>query len=394
MKILGINIGEEPDTGRSILRALDRLGYETEIYPAELDLFRLNDEDIDKLAGTVKEHGVTHMISVHLVNICAVVSDRVDVKYIAYIWDAPYVRLYSPFGRLSRCYYALFDRLDCERFRASGIRNVMYTPLAVDAELQRVWNRKTAAALRGGYMHDVCFLGRLYENNDYDKNLPSIPDDMRRYFESIFAEAAFRWDGVNRIYGKTSQELLDYIRLCSQDFTIETNLDIDDVTAFERFYLVRKIANIERIAVLNTLAETYSVWLHTSSKVDPALLGKVQVGPPVFPGDASALLFAGSRINLNISLKGIEGGTPQRVMDVLGAGGFMLSSYGPETAEIFEEDKEIVMFKSPEELFDKVGYYLRHEKERQAIARRGQKRVLDCYTYDRTIKKIMDWVES
>ena len=95
-----------------------------------------------------------------------------------------------------------------------------------------------------------------------------------------------------------------------------------------------------------------------------------------------------------MSLKGIEGGTPQRVMDIMASGGFVLSNYCEETSELFEEDKEIVMYKTPEELVEKVEYYLSHDKEREAIAAAGQKKVLECYTYEKKLKQLFDWVEG
>lgn len=391
VKILYVYHGDGTD---EIPVTFRRIGYEVEEYPKYPDNFILNDEVIEELVNTIKDHHITHLFSIHLNNNVAVAAEKTGVKYISYIWDAPYLRLYSPFGRMKNCYFSLFDKLDCERFKKDGITNVMYSPLGIEPVRVKQWNRKADKALQGNYMHDICFLGRLYEDNHYDRYIDEIPSDMQKYFESIFEEAAFKWDGVNRIYGKTGQNVLDYIHFKNPDFKISTMLDINEVQAFESSYLVRKIANIERIAVLNTLAESYSVWLHTTSKVDKNLLGSVNIGPPVVPGDATTLLFAGSKINLNISLKGIEGGTPLRVMDVLAAGGFILTNYCSETAELFDEDQEIVMYKTPEELFDKVDYYLRHEEERKAIARRGQAKVLECYTLDRILTKIMDWVET
>ena len=91
---------------------------------------------------------------------------------------------------------------------------------------------------------------------------------------------------------------------------------------------------------------------------------------------------------------GIEGGTPQRVMDVMGAGGFVMTNYCEETAELFEENKEIVMFKTPEELLEKVEYYLQHDKEREQIARAGHDKVLDHYTYEKKLEKLLSWVEG
>ena len=185
-----------------------------------------------------------------------------------------------------------------------------------------------------------------------------------------------------------------YMEMINPEFHVDNRLDIDDTSLFEISYLVRKIANIERVAVLSTLAETYHVVLHTVSKVEEGQLGNVEVRLPVKPGKDAAVVYAGSKINLNLSLKGIEGGTPQRVMDVMGAGGFVMTNYCEETAELFEENKEIVMFKTPEELLEKVEYYLQHDKEREQIARAGHDKVLDCYTYEKKLEKLLSWVEG
>ena len=133
---------------------------------------------------------------------------------------------------------------------------------------------------------------------------------------------------------------------------------------------------------------------YTVPDVDKSKVPNVKVMPPVESGEAASIIYAGSKINLNISLKGIEGGTPQRIMDILGAGGFALTNYCFETAELFQEDKEIVMFRTPEELVDKVAYYLKHDREREKIAKAGREKVLKCYTYERKLKQLMEWVEG
>ena len=77
----------------------------------------------------------------------------------------------------------------------------------------------------------------------------------------------------------------------------------------------------------------------------------------------------------------------------MGSGGFVLSTYCPETAELFEENKEIVFFRTPEELLAKVDYYLAHDDERRQIARAGHAKVVSCYTYDRKIRELLAWME-
>ena len=118
----------------------------------------------------------------------------------------------------------------------------------------------------------------------------------------------------------------------------------------------------------------------------------VRVFPSVEYGEPLARVFANSKINLNISLKGIEGGTPKRVMDICGAGGFALSTYCEETADLFREGEEIEMFRTPEELVDKISFYLTHEDKRAEIAKKGCEKVLQNYTFEKQLDELMKWV--
>ncbi|MBD5524387.1 MAG: glycosyltransferase [Lachnospiraceae bacterium] len=379
-------------TAKDIPYNLRKLGYKVDEYPHVQKNSILNDEEIDKLTAYVKKHRITHLMSTHLIYNIAVAAYQTGIKYVSVIWDAPYLKMYTPFGRLDNCWFSVFDKLDYERFQKDGIPHVMYQPLAVNKYDILKWNVKRK--MSGKYFNDICFLGRLYEKNLYDDNLSKMPEQMQQYFTSIFEEAAFKWDGENRVYGQTPGEILDYIKLVSPEFELDNIYDVEDVRYFEVQYLIRKIANIERICTLNVLAEQFPVSFYTDSQVEPEQLGGVKIMPPVMPGEASTIIFAGSKINLNISLKGIEGGTPQRIMDILGSGGFALTNYCAETAELFEEDKEIVMFRTPEELVEKAEYYLVHDKEREEIANAGYRKVMNCYTYDRKLKQLMEWVEK
>lgn len=373
--------------------SLREMGFMVEEYAKVQENSILNDEEVESIAAYAKDHGITHLMSIHLIYNLALAAYKAGIKYVSVIWDAPYIKIYSPFGRLDNCWFSVFDRLDAERFHQDGIPHVLYQPLAVGREDVIAWDRHVKKKLAGKYINDVCFVGSLYEDNLYDQRVKNMPQIIVDYFNSIFEEAAFHWDGVNRIYGKTSKDILKYMEIANPEFHIDNRLDIEDVFLFERMYLVRKLANIERVAVLSTLSERFRVVLHTTDTVEKGQLGNVEVRLPVRPGKDAAVVYAGSKINLNISLKGIEGGTPQRVMDIMGSGGFVLTNYCEETAELFEEDKEIVMFKTPEELFEKVEYYLRHDGERERIAKAGQRKVRECYTYERKLKQLMEWVE-
>lgn len=394
MKVLVIR-GSTKIANSVFMKTMRKMGIDVSEYTEIDNTSEVTEEAVYKLSGIIKERGITHLFSIHLIFTAAIAAFDAGIKYICYIWDAPYVKVYSDLGRLDNCWYSTFDKLDCKRWQEAGLPHVLYQPLAVNADDFHKWNEKRIKNYGSGrYNHDVCFVGQLYETNLYDQNLHMIPPDMREYFESIFEEAAFKWDGENRIYGKTSQEIIDYIKQHNQEFQLGNISELDDLSFFEQVFLVRKIANIERTILLRTLAEEYDVTLYTTNVTDKSILGNVKIMPPVAAGEKAGTVYSGSKINLNMALKGIEGGTPQRVMEIMASGGFVMSGYCPETAELFEEDREIVMFKTPEELFEKVDYYLGHDKERREIAARGQEKVLTQYTLEKKFRQLFDWVNE
>ena len=377
-------------TEKNIVQTLRKLQCDVMEYPEVQDTSNMDEEKINALVAYVKEHGITHLMSIHLIYNVAVAAYWAGIKYISVIWDAPYLKAYTVMGTLDNIWYSAFDKLDAERMRQGGCPHVMYQPLSVNRENILAWKKRFLAKRR--YIHDISLIANLYEDNAYDRCLDLLPENMQAYFRSIFEEAAFKWDGVNRVYGKTGQEILEYMKLVSPTLKINNPYNVEDVRYFEAMYLIRKLANIERVCVLNLLTEDHDVYLYTYSEVDETLMPKVHRRPPVQVGEATSFIYAGTKINLNIALKGIEGGTTQRIMDIMGAGGFVLTNYCEETAELFEEDKEIVMFLTPEELIQKVDYYLEHEEEREQIARAGHEKAMNDYTYEKKIKRLLDWV--
>lgn len=377
-----------------IINALCKLKVDYEVYQERIvDVFA-NQKWADELAFYITEHNITHVMSIHLIDTIAAAVKGTDTIYMALIWDAPYYKYLTEYGRMENCRYSTFDRVDARRFADEGIQHILYQPLSVDYEQILEWDKNCCTGGDHRYTDEVCFVGQLYDENFYDEFCDHLPQFLQEYFISVFEDAAFRWDGINRINGTVSNELVAYIRKVTPGFQMVNFFDIADSTFFENGYVTRKVANIERICVLNLLAERFPVTLYTTSKTAEQRLNNVKIMPPICSEQDLHYAFKNSKINLNISLKGIEGGTPQRVLDILGAGGFVLTNYSPETAELFKEDEEIVMFRTPEELMEKVEYYIKHNKEREQIARNGHAKVMRCYTYEKKIKELLAWVEG
>ena len=149
---------------------------------------------------------------------------------------------------------------------------------------------------------------------------------------------------------------------------------------------------MDRITVLNTLAEHYTVDLYTKS--DCSFLRNVQIHQGVdYNTDMSKIFFL-SKINLNITLPSIETGLPQRILDIMGAGGFVLTNYQQEIDELFTVGKDIEVFHNLDELMEKTAYYLSHEQERLQIAMNGYLKVREHFSYVHQLKKILQIVEE
>ena len=101
-------------------------------------------------------------------------------------------------------------------------------------------------------------------------------------------------------------------------------------------------------------------------------------------------VFRHSKINLNFTLRSIVSGAPLRVLDIMACGGFLLSNYQEDMAEMFVPNEEVVLFESEEDMLDKIAYYLEHDKERKEIARAGRERIKRDYNFVETFRKILE----
>ena len=165
-----------------------------------------------------------------------------------------------------------------------------------------------------------------------------------------------------------------------------TNLSTNEFLGL--LFLTRKLAEIDRVTLLNALAEKHSVDLYTGDTHNPSLINVNCHGRVDYNTDMSKIFYC-SKINLNITLPSIESGIPQRVYDIMACGGFCLSNYQPEMDELFTIGKNIEAFRSVEELLEKSDYYLKHEDERLRIAINGYKLIKGKHTIQHRINEML-----
>ena len=378
--------------GEDCRDAMGRLGYQVDcinVRSSSGNLKPIEESDFRE-ALHKQDYGKSYYDLVYSFDYFPEVSDicqKYGIPYVAWVFDCPHYPLYSDTINNEVNHVHIFDRVLCDEFKAKGAKTVHHTPLAVNAErLGKLCAEMDQGKREGGdegeYRHDVTFLGNLYDNefNFYDQ--APIPESLREYLNDEF-------EAQQQIYGRDiigdkrviDDDIMEQLRsILNFENTGKFHIDYDRVI---RDILRKKITVIERRRMLEELGSRFNTVMYTTPDANP-VPGVTNMGIADYYAQMPQI-FRYSKININMTMRCIPSGVPLRVMDVLGAGGFLITTWQPEIEEYFEDGKELVMARTPEEMIEKVSYYLEHEEERKAIASQGQKKVFEEFAYTRLL---------
>lgn len=82
------------------------------------------------------------------------------------------------------------------------------------------------------------------------------------------------------------------------------------------------------------------------------------------------------------------------LFDFAAAGALVVTNWSPQVASVLQYGREVVGFRSTEELLTKVAHYLAHPEEAQAIRRAGRERVLREHTWRVVWPRILETVRA
>ena len=160
---------------------------------------------------------------------------------------------------------------------------------------------------------------------------------------------------------------------------------LEEFRGWVTMMLAREITRRERILLISALSKRHPFKLFSSQ--EETILKHVEYCGTVSSHYAMPKVFKASKINLNITYKQITVGMPLRVLDIMGAGGFLLSNYQEELLENFRPGVDCVIYESIEDAVAKAEYYLEHEEERQEIAHNGHEAV-KRFSYENQLDKM------
>ncbi len=308
------------------------------------------------LRNKLKSGDFDAVLSVNFAPIVSTVCEELGVRYISWIYDSPvHIRDFSPMKNSVNEIYS-FDRGECEAMAELGIE-MRHMPLASDILFASDAEGITPE-------NKISLVGRLYQT-DYSYMASPLSDYSRGRLEGIIASQR----EVTCAYIIPSLVTEELLADLNRDFAKASGGNYEIGRRELMFLLAGEVTGRDRLLAAGLLSKRHPLEIYGGEKDER--LTEVSFFPYVDYYEKMPLVFAGSAINLNITLRTIRTGVPLRVMDVLACGGFCITDAGEEVYELFEVGREIETYGSLEELAEKCDYYLSHDTERAAIARAG-----------------------
>ncbi len=378
-------------TKYDMVQALIRKGNEVDLFSSaasarkkdQREQFRIN------LNKALNEKTYDAIFSVNFFEDLAEAAHDRGILYICWTYDSPALGSVRPSLYLDTNRLFLFDSAEAEAYKKEGVPNIYYLPLAANA--MRLGRMRLSPMEQMKYYADISFVGNLYQS-DMDRIFPLFDEYGAGYVAAII-NTQLNIYGTNIVKEMVNESVMKHI--CNQEVTeallknINTNfMQAEELNVgFFRAFLQKAVTNKERVLLLTLLAKHFRVKLFT---LGAPKLPNVSVYGVVDYMEKMPLVFKCSKINLNVTLRCISSGIPQRVLDIMGCRALALTNYQEDLLQYFEDGRDLLIYHSTEEALDKCRYYLKHEKEAEKIRQNGYKIVKDQFSYERQLDRIWE----
>ncbi len=330
------------------------------------------------LSQFLKEDAYDAVFSFNFIPVIADVCYELDVPYIVWNYDAGW-----EFNRTDALFYPTnhifhFDKKACEVYKQMGYSNIVHMPLATNCK--RLDAMPVTDMIRQQYTSKITFLGSLYEQ--FAKNTPDFfstlhPDDSSDILQYIEQESMnychhSLWDHftpsvVMQISSRSSMtQPLDPLTLITASASM--------------------IAGRQRSVLLNQIAKQFPLTLYSNS--DAMLVPDADYRWRAMYYSQMPYIFRYATINLNLTIPSIQTGMPLRILDILGAGGFLLTNEQEELSDYFKTGTDLETFHNLEELMEKVNFFLNHQEAAARIAQNGHEIVKNDFSFKKQLHKM------
>lgn len=361
------------------IKAMKELGHTVYKFSHEDYNLRNSQAFLDAFYEFVEKHNIDFCFSYNYFPVLAIGCHEKNLKYISFLYDSPYVMLYSFTLMYPTNYVFLFDQAEYIKLRQGGLTNIYYMVLPADTEhikalLDRPYDKERVSC-------DISFMGQLYneEHNFLDRVTAAGDEYLNGYLRGIM-ESQKKISGCNFIEEMLTPDILKRM-YDAYPYNPDPSSVEPKTYTYAKYFVDRKITSEERIHILSEIGKHFPqrcklfTWNQNST-----IEGVNNMGIAEYFNEMP-LVFRHSKINLNISLRSIYTGIPLRCMDIMANGGFLLSNYQSDLAQAFIAGEDYDYYEDVDDLMQKIDYYLTHEKERKEIAENGYQKVLSLHNY-------------
>ena len=209
------------------------------------------------------------------------------------------------------------------------------------------------------------------------KRLPAHPELMEMFRQLREAYQAQPFRRLDLLLKEKGWAEHPYIRQLS--VSQKTDLEAGIIWAATRDY---RLACVRQLALFQPTIYGDDGWQE--------LLGNAfRLGPIVNYYNDLPSIYGATTINFNATSLQMKAAVNQRVFDVPAAGGFLITDFKEQLAEVLEPGKESVCYHHPGEIPDLVRFYLAHPEARRRIVAQGRARVLGEHTYRHRLQEML-----
>ena len=338
------------------------------------------DEIVTQLVKEASKFHAEVIFSMDYFQYLSLAAKKAGILYYCWIYHLPQWNLYSNQAQFPCNRFFTYDHCHLRNMLRNNIKNVDYLSLATDRKLFMGASNGISGSMLTKYVSEVSFVGNLYETGNnlfnrispeaktqpvYKKVVKTIRQKMFNYGRNVL-ETDITPDIVEFLMKEAKPETWNYFFASQEDIVIQS-------------IIARKITVEERKAVVVELSKNFDFKLYSSSttKKHP----EIQNMGAVDFRKTAPLVFHQSKVNVYVTPRAITTGIPLRVLEIMSCQGFVLTNYQEDLENEFQEGKEIIMYRSLEDLIEKTRYYLEHEDERLAIAKAGYEKVMRDYNF-------------
>jgi spore maturation protein CgeB len=281
-------------------------------------------------------------------------------------------------------YIFTYRRPHVEDYKSSGYPNVRFLPLATNPATRHPL--REAPDTPSPYRTSVSFVGASM----LEQGRMLLQEFVNMYPSFLKPEATPRHaDEILGILKTVIKKQRDDLSTYSLDHTLWEalpELKRPEPGTVDPEKLVSEIcAAHKRMDWLQSLApQEIAVWGDTGWKESTKLNYRGTAGH----SQELTLIYSNSLINIDIGRLYQNDIMTMRLFDVMACQGFLLTEYNDEIVKWFEPGVHLDVYRTPEELAEKVQYYLQHPDKAHSIGQAAREKILENHTFSKRFEEI------